>query len=91
MYSERPSANTHQEVEQPSRIATGEEDRKPGNHDGDDCDDRQHRQRNEVRNRQEPLHEWQPTVQVLFDVRIVDFQRRLKSTPEGPRAQKPRW
>src|SRR6476646_2010040 len=70
LHPERPSANTHHKVEQPPRIATGEKDREPGDRDGEGSDDHQHRYGDVVRNRQEPLHEWQPTVEVLFHVRV---------------------
>jgi hypothetical protein len=41
LHSKAPSANTHYEVEQSSRVAPGEQDREPGDYDGEDRDHQQ--------------------------------------------------
>ncbi len=72
--AQAPPAHPHDEVEQSSRVSAGEEDREPSEYHGEECDDRQQRQHNVVRDRQEPLDQRQPPIQVAFHVRVVDLQ-----------------
>src|SRR5262249_4621994 len=41
LHPERPSADAHHELEQSSRVAAGQQDAEPRDHDGEDGDDGQ--------------------------------------------------
>ena len=52
-----PAQDSEHEVEETARVATGEEDRKPGDDHGDDCTDRQEEEHDVVGDREQPLDE----------------------------------
>ncbi len=73
MYSKAPAANAHREVEQRSWIASGEEDREPGDDDCNDCGVPEHDENDVVGDCQQPLHQRQPAIEVSRGLKIVDL------------------
>src|SRR5690606_23220560 len=61
------------ELEEALGVSTGEEDRKPcSDHHEERCDPKEE-QHNIVRDREQPLHEWEPAVEVAFDIGPVNL------------------
>ena len=72
--SQPPAKGPFNEVEQTAWVLPGEEHRKPGDDYCDGRADREEDQDDVVRNREEPLDQWQPSVEVLFDVGVGDVE-----------------
>src|SRR5207253_1373279 len=62
---EPPAEHSDDEVEEGTRIATRKQYREPGNNDAEERQDAEEPQDDVVRNRQEPLDERQPAIQVV--------------------------
>src|SRR5438270_6230574 len=56
-----PAEDTEDEVEEAARVAAGEQDREPGDHDRDEGCDPEEGEQDVVGDREQPLHERQPT------------------------------
>jgi hypothetical protein len=61
----RPAQDADVEIEEPSRVAAGEEDREQGDHAHAEERDPEEQEHDEVRNRQQPLDEPEPAAQPL--------------------------
>ena len=72
--SQAPPANSDHEIEKGPRIASSDQNREPGDHHRHNRGEPQHQQHDVVRNRQQPLHEWQPAIQVSIDVGVLDLE-----------------
>src|SRR5207247_8988148 len=62
---EPPPEHSDDEVEEGARIATRKQYREPGNDDAEERRDAEEPEHNVVRNRQEPLDERQPAIQLM--------------------------
>ena len=69
-----PSQDAFDEVEDGPRVAAGEQHSKPGNDHRDDRSDAQEEEHDVVGGSEQPLHQRQPAVEILFDVGVVDDQ-----------------
>ncbi len=69
-----PTENTHDVVEQPARVAPGEEDRQPCGNGGQDHTDRQDEEDDVVRDGEQPLDEWQPPIEVGAHVGVGQLE-----------------
>src|SRR5207253_5065847 len=67
---EPPPEYSDHEVEEGARIATRKQYREPGNDDAEERRDAEEPQDDVVRNRQEPLDERQPAIQLLLRIRV---------------------
>jgi hypothetical protein len=69
-----PAGDTDNEIEQPPRVVPGEQDREPRDDHRKESNQLQHCQNDVVRDREQPLHQREPLVQVVFDVGVVDVE-----------------
>src|SRR5205823_3549534 len=67
---EPPPEHSDDEVEEGARITTRKQYREPGNNDAQECRDAEEPQDDVVRDRQEPLDERQPAIQLLLRIRV---------------------
>ena len=70
--ADAPASDADDEVEQSARVAAGEQDREPRDHHAHERSDTEEHEDYVVRDRQEPLHERQPAVQIAPGVGIMD-------------------
>src|SRR2546429_9066214 len=67
---EPPAEHSDDELEEGARIATRKQYREPGNNDAEERRDAEEPQDKVVRNRQEPLDERQPAIQLLLCIGV---------------------
>ncbi len=72
--SQPPAKDPFDEVEQTAWVLPGEQHRKPGDGHCDGGANREEDQHDVVRNREQPLDQWQPSVEILFDVGEDDVE-----------------
>src|SRR5258707_449085 len=65
-----PADDPRDEVEESLRVPPGKENREPGDEHDHDRGDLQKGQDYEVGNRQEPFHQGQPSIEILWDIRV---------------------
>ena len=73
-HAQTPASDADDEVEQRARVAAGEEDREPGDYDAHHCGQTEEHQHDVVRDRQEPLHQRQPAVELVAGVWIAKVE-----------------
>ena len=75
----RPAQHSHVEVEDPSRVAAGEEDREERDHRQHQEGQPEEEQHHEVRDRQQPLDEPEPAAQARVERATQLERRRVRS------------
>src|SRR5207247_3622788 len=70
-----PASDAHDEVERAARIAAGEEDREPRVDDDGEGREAEEQEHDVVRDREDPLDERKPAVQLALRVRIGHVER----------------
>src|SRR5215216_4268406 len=72
-HAKAPAHDTGHEIEHPARVAAGEQDGEPGDDHHDDHRDVEEEQQDVVRDREEPLHQREPAVELVRGVGIHDI------------------
>jgi hypothetical protein len=70
-----PAEDAEDEIEETTWITAGEQDREPGDHDQDEGGQPEEEQHDVVRDCEEPFHERQPAIEVLFCVGVGVVER----------------